>query len=176
MALVRWNGSQIGLPGIGEQRAGALLVEPFDFALPHRENAAQDKLVHPLPMGLRIGQGQRRSPRAAQNLPAFNAEMGAQRLHVGHQMPGRILPQFRIGRGLPAAPLVEKNDAVALGIMQAPQERRYAASGSAMQDDDGLALRVSAFLEIDFVAGLKREAFRGNRAAVPERIAACQSV
>ena len=102
-------------------------------------------------MLLRIGQRQRRAPRAAEHLPCLNAEMDPQGFHVGHQMPGGVLAQFRVRRGLPAAPLVKEDDAVKLGIMQAAQERRNAPARPAMQHDHGLALRVAAFLVIDFM-------------------------
>ncbi len=41
-----------------------------------------------------------------------------------------MLSQLGVRRGLPAAPLVKKNDAVELRIMQAAQERRNAAAGA----------------------------------------------
>jgi len=55
---------------------------------PQQEDAAQHQLSDALGVGLRIGQRQGRAPRSPKQLPALDAEVGAQLLHVGDEVPG----------------------------------------------------------------------------------------
>ncbi len=77
--------------------------------------------------------------------------MGAQLLHVGHEVPGRVLAQLRMGRGLSAAALVEEDDAIVGRIVEAAEERRDAAAGPAMEHDHGLSRRIAGLLEMQLV-------------------------
>ena len=126
-------------------------VEPADLAPSQREDAADDEFRHPLRMGFGIGQRQRRSPGATHHLPALDFQVLAEHLHVGDQVPCGVLCQLRMRRRLAAAALVEQDDAIGRRIMCLAQEGRDAAARPAMQHHGGLALRVSAFLEMEFM-------------------------
>ena len=94
-----------------------------------------DQLADPFGMGLGIGERQRRAPRAAEHLPALDAEVRADRLHVGDEIPGRVLLEFRMGVERPAAALVEQDHAVGGGIVEARHGRVDAGARAAVQHD-----------------------------------------
>ena len=52
-AFAAWNGRDILLPAVREQRVRALLVEPVDFPFAQHEDAAQHQLVTRAPGALR---------------------------------------------------------------------------------------------------------------------------
>jgi hypothetical protein len=75
----------------------------------------------------------------------------AQGFHILNEVPGRILTQLGIRRR-PAAPaLVKQYDAVGLGIVQPAHRGRRSGAGTAVNQDDGLAILVAALLEIYFM-------------------------
>ncbi|KAG0919265.1 hypothetical protein G6F32_016251 [Rhizopus arrhizus] len=74
-------------------------------------------------MGLRIGQRQRRAPRAAVDQPAFDAQMLTHLLDVGHQRLRGVVAQLAERRGAPAAALVDQHDAVARRVEEAAMGR-----------------------------------------------------
>ncbi|MNL64407.1 hypothetical protein D3C87_1886180 [compost metagenome] len=84
--------------------------------------------MHALRMGLRVGQGQGRTPGATEQHPFFNAQVLADALEVGDQIPGGVVFQARVGRGSTATTLVESDNAIqvwievptALGITTGP--------------------------------------------------------
>ena len=85
------GGGDIVLPLIGPDHVGpARLVEPVELALAQREDAAQHQGEHPLRMGLGVGESEGGAPRAAEDEPALHPQVLAQRLHVGHQVPGGV--------------------------------------------------------------------------------------
>src|ERR1019366_174443 len=96
-------------------------------------------------------QGERGSPRSAEHLPAFNAEVRADLFDIGDQVPGGVGFQRRIGRALAAAALVEVHDAVLFGREEAALFGIGTAAGAAVQKDHRLAGGVAAFLEVDLV-------------------------
>ena len=102
-------------------------------------------------MRLRVGQRQGRAPRAAEQLPALDAEVRAQPLHVGDQVPGGVGLQAGVRQRAAAAALVEQHDAVARGIVIAAHGGVAAAAGAAVHDQHRLAVGVAAFLEVDLV-------------------------
>jgi len=73
-------------------------------------------------MGLSVGQRQRRAPRSTEQLPSLDAKALADALHVGDEVPGRIRVERGVRGGLAGAALVEQDDAVALGVVQATHE------------------------------------------------------
>ena len=135
----------------GKHPAAAALVEPGELLAPQQEDAAQDQLAHAVGMALRVGQRQGRAPRAAEQLPALDAEMRAQPLHVGDQMPGGVGLQARVRQRAAAAALVEQHDAVARRVVVAAHGGVAAAAGPAVHDQRRLAVGVAAFLEVDLV-------------------------
>ena len=112
--------------------------------------------VHALRMLLRIGERERRAPRAAEHLPAFDPEMLAQRFDVGDQVPRGVVHEARGGPALAAAALIEQHDAVALRVEEPAHLRIGAAARTAVQEHDGLALRIAALLVVDLVHGRDR--------------------
>jgi len=78
-------------PQVGEQGARTALVEPVELCPAQSEDAAQHKFADAVWMGLGVGQGQCRSPRAAEHLPALNVEMHPQALEIADQIPRRVL-------------------------------------------------------------------------------------
>ena len=69
------------------------LVEPVDLLLAQEEDAAQHQLGDALGVRLRVGERERAAPRAAEDLPALDAEVRAERLDVGDQMPGGVVDE-----------------------------------------------------------------------------------
>jgi hypothetical protein len=59
-----------------------------------------------------------------------------------------------------AAALIEKDDAIPLRVEEASHPRIGAGTGSAVEEDCWLSLRVTAFLEIDAVIGVDGEVSR----------------
>ncbi len=143
--------SDIGLPCIRINRIAAFLVEPFQFPAAQHEDAAQHELGYALRMHLRVGQRERRTPRPAEHLPAIQRQVLAQALHVGDQIPGRVVGKFGVRRGAPAATLVEQHDAVMRRIEEAPTVGIAARAGTAVHEYHRLAARVAALLVVDRV-------------------------
>ena len=139
------------LERLGEHPAAAALVEPGELLAPQQEDAAQDQLAHALGVRLRVGQRQGRAPRAAEQLPALDAEVRAQPLHVGDQVPGGVGLQAGVRQRAAAAALVEQHDAVARRVVIAAHGGVAAAAGPAVHDQRRLAVGVAALLEVDLV-------------------------
>jgi len=63
-----------------------------------------------------IGEGERRAPRAAEDLPLVDAEFFADRLDVGDQVPGGVVLEACGRLALAAPALVEQHDAIFLRV------------------------------------------------------------
>ena len=111
-------------------------------------------------MRLRVGEAERRAPRAAEHQPALDAEVLAQLLHVRDQMPGRVVDQTGVRPAAPAAALIEQHDAIGVGIEEAAGAIVAAGAGAAVHEHRGLARRVAAFLVVDLVHVATRAACR----------------
>jgi hypothetical protein len=111
------------LPQIGKQAIGAGLIKPVDVLIAAQKDAAQDQAQYPFGMRFGVSQRQGRAPGAAEDHPAVDAEPFAQFLDIGHQMPGRVVAQFRVRGGLAAAALVEQHDAIAFRVEEPPVHR-----------------------------------------------------
>ena len=135
------------------QRAGTVrcAVEPIELPRAHQEDAAQHELGDPRRMGLRVGERQRRTPRTAEQLPALDAEVEAQCLHVLDEVPGGVVDQACMGAALAAAALVEQHDAVACRVEEPSLARIGAAARATVQEHHRLAGRVAALFPIDLV-------------------------
>ena len=79
-------------------------------------------------------------------------EEAAQLLHVGDQVPGRVVLEARVRTAAAATALVEQHDAVDGRIEIAAHRRAASAPRPAVQDDDRDAVRVSALFDIQAVA------------------------
>ena len=153
-ALEHGDRRQIALPPVGEDRRGAALVEPLQLVASQGEDAAQDDLAHGIRVALGVGQRERRAPRAAEDLPLLDAEVAPQQLDVGDQVPGGVEAQVgvgraHVGRGLPAAALVEQHDPVLLRVEEPPVPRGGARTGTPVQEHDRLAVGVAGLLPVD---------------------------
>ena len=84
------DGGQVGLPAVGIELTGAVLVEPVDLLGTQQEYAPQYQFRDHLGVGLGIGEGEGAAPGAAKNQPAFDAQFPAQLFHVGDQVPGGV--------------------------------------------------------------------------------------
>ena len=102
-------------PGLGKDRAHAV-EEPLDLRACPQEDAAQDEAGDALGMFQAVGERQRAAPRAAEQQPLLDAEMGPKLLHVGHEMAGCVVVQFAERHGAAATALIEHDDAVELRI------------------------------------------------------------
>ena len=147
-ALFRRDRRDVVLPVVGEQAAGALLVEPADFLRAAQEDAAQDQAMHALGVGLGIGQGQGGAPRAAEQHPFFDAQVLANAFQVLDQVPGGVVLQARVGRGAATAALVEGDDAVQIGVEVAAALRVAAGARAAVDEHHGQTFRRAAFIDI----------------------------
>src|SRR5262249_42128404 len=147
------NRGDVVFPAIGEQGAGAFLVEPIDLPLAEQEDAAKYQLAHALRMSFRVREGERRAPRAAEDEPALDVEELAQPLHVLDEVPRRVVDERCMRAAPPAATLIEKHYTIAFRIEEASRARIAAGSGSAVHEDRGLAFRVAVFFVVDLVLG-----------------------
>ena len=142
---------EVVLPRVGKDLARPLLVEPEELAPAQEEDAAQHERLAAIRVRLGVGQRKRAAPAPAEHDPPVDAEVLAQLLDVRHEIPGRVLPELREGCALAAAALVVQHDAPLLRIEVAVVERFDAAARAAVQEDERLAARVAALLEVDRV-------------------------
>src|SRR5260221_7272670 len=149
--LIDGNGVTVGFPVVREEFGGAVLVEPAYFGVPEQENAAQHDLADPLRVGFRVGKAKRAAPGPSEHQPALDAEVFAQPFDVGHQVPGGVLDQAGARTAAPAAPLIEYDDAVVLGIEELPGAPVGAGSRSAVQKNRRFTGGVAALFVIDFM-------------------------
>ena len=159
---------------VGVERAGAVgrAVEPGELPGAHQKYPAQHELGDARRMRLRIGERERRAPGAAEQLPALDAEVLAQPLHVLDQMPGGVVDQAGVRTALAAAALVEEHDAVARRVEETPHPRVGAAARAAVQEHHRFAARVAAFLPVDLVQ--RRDAQHAAAVRVDRGVEAAQ--
>ena len=157
------NGCEIVIPRVGEQGVGALLVKPLQLPAAQHEDATQYQFGHAIRMALGIGQGQRGAPGAPEDLPALDAQMFAQALDIGDQMPGGVGDQAGVRRGTTTTALVEEHDAVLGRVEEAPRLGIAAGTGTAVQENHWFAFGVAALLEVELVTVTHRQAsgFKG---------------
>jgi hypothetical protein len=110
----------------------------------------------------RISQGEGRTPRAAEHDPLVDAEHVADPLHVLDEVPRRVVGEVRVRRRAPAAALVEQHDAVLGRVEELPVPGLDAAARAAVHEDDRLALRVAALLDVQLVHRRHLQAVRAK--------------
>lgn len=71
--------------------------------------------MHTLRMGLRVGQRQGRAPRATKQHPFIDAQVLANPLKIGDQIPGGVVSRLAWG-GTTATALIEGDDSVQVRI------------------------------------------------------------
>ena len=168
VALVERDRVAIGLPRIGKNVRGAVLIEPADLGIAQQENSAQHEFADALGIGLRIGERQGAAPRSAEYQPALDAEMLAQSLDVGDQMPGRVLDEAGARPAASAAALIEHHDAVVLRVEELPRALVGAGAGPAVQEYGRLAGRIAASPRSRSHARPRRADSRAERARSPD--------
>ena len=80
--------------GGGREKPAHVVKKPMNLAGRAEKNPAQDKADTAVRMGLAVGEGQGAAPTAAKNQPVFDAEEGAQGLHIADQIGGCVGVQF----------------------------------------------------------------------------------
>ncbi|EDT37185.1 putative endonuclease/exonuclease/phosphatase family protein [Burkholderia ambifaria MEX-5] len=120
--------------------------QPAHFARRREEQPAQHDAGHARRMPSRVRECERRAPRSADDAPACDAELRAQRVEVADQPHRIVVTQAAARRRRPRAALVDQHDARPRQI-EHRQHRRgsAAAAGAAVQHDDGPAERIAGF-------------------------------
>lgn len=91
------------------------------------------------------------SPRTAKDDPLVNAQVLTQTLDISNQSPGGVVLKRGGGGRLAGTALVEKDDAVDLGVKVAAVVAADTATGATVEIDHGLALGVAGLLIVDGV-------------------------
>ncbi len=138
-------------PGVREDHRGAVLIEPVQLLPGQQEDATQNQGQDALRMSDGVGHGQGRAPGPAEHHPFVDAAPFPQPLNVLDQGPGGVVFQRGVGAGLAAAALIEHDDPILGRIEIAAHAGIDGAAGSAVQHQNRPALRIAAFLVIDFV-------------------------
>src|SRR5437867_5023499 len=124
VAALAWRDRlQVPLPGIGEEVAGPLLVEPLQLFPSKQEDAAEDETLDPLGVCLAVREGERAAPASTEDDPPVDAGVLTKPLDVCDEVPGRVLPQLGVGRAPPASPLIEQDHAPLPRMEVAPVQR-----------------------------------------------------
>ena len=111
-------------------------------------------------MGFGIGERQGRAPGAAEQHPALDAEMVAESFHVRDQVPGGVVLKACVRCRAPGAALIEEHDAPDLGVEVTPVIMLATGARAAMHEQHRQTLGVAAFLDVERVWCLDREAVR----------------
>ena len=143
-------------PLLGEQPPH-LAGDPVDLVAAGGGHRDQDHLGHPLGVPLGIGQAQGGAPGAAEHQPPLDPEVAAELLDVAQQVVGGVDRQVGgrvagVGAAAPAAPLVEQDHPVGVGVEDPPHPRRAARPRAAVEHHRRLALGVAAHLPVDELA------------------------
>ena len=94
-------------------------------------------------MGLSIGQRQRGTPGAAEQQPALDAEVPAQRLDVGHQVLGGVLLEPAERPRSAGAALVEYDHSPEFRVEEPAMHRTGAGTRPAMEKQRRPATRIA---------------------------------
>ena len=90
VALLRRDRRDERFKFVGEHLGHAELIIPSEFRARGGIDPAQDQRADAAWMRLGIGERERRSPRSAEDEPAFHPDHLPQPLDIRHEMPGRI--------------------------------------------------------------------------------------
>ena len=77
--------------------------------------------------------------------------MSADFLHVGDQFARIVLAQFPVGGRAAATALVEGDDAIEFGIVETARIAVAGAARAAVDEQDGNAVGIARFVQIEFV-------------------------
>ena len=149
---------------VGAKPLRALDERPFDLCARAEEDGAHDEPGNPLGMRLGIRDGERRSPRAADDQPALDAEVHAYRLDVGDEMLRRVGLERQIGMAAAGAALIEQEGVEARRIEQPPMHVLSAAARAAVQEQRRDTVGGAHLLDVKPVAVADAEHARIERA------------
>lgn len=100
---------------------------------------------------MRISQGQGRTPGAAEHHPLFDAQVQADPLEVGDQVPGGVVFQAGVRGGAPATALVEGDDAVQVRIEVTATLGIAPGSRATVDEHHRQTFRGSALIDIQYM-------------------------
>ena len=143
-------------PGLGKDVADAV-QEPVDLGRAAEEDAAQHEGEAALRMVLGVGERERRSPRAAEDDPALDAQVLAQALDVGHEVGRGVGLEAAQRRRAAGAALVVDHDAVVRRVEELAVHRARTRAGAAVQEDDRHAVGIAAFFPVHAVPAVEVE-------------------
>ena len=157
------GGERIGALGLG-QVADEIGVEigaenlrtvdegPLDLLRCAEEDRAQHEPQHAVGVCLRVGERERRAPRAADEEPTLDAEMLADALEVGDEMRRRVGLEREVRMAAAASALIEQHRPEAIGIEQRAVEMLRAAARSPVQEQRRDAVGAADLLDVDPMA------------------------
>ena len=134
-----------------------LAGDPVDLAVGGVGDGEEDQFGDTFRESLGVGQGQSRTPGAAQHQPAVDAKILAQQLDVGDQMMGCVDGEIgrvfrRAGRTPAGSALIEADDSVLLRVIERAPEGRATRAGTAMKVDRRFTGWVAGFFPVDVVS------------------------
>ena len=136
------KGMQRGMAG-GKEGAQPRVEGPAQFVLRAEKDRAQRKAAHPPGVGLGVDKPERRPPRAADDEPPLKPECLAHTFEIGHEMGGRVRVPDARRQAPPRAALVDKDDAVAVGVEEPLHRGRGAAARPAVEENDRNSRRIA---------------------------------
>src|SRR2546426_5497950 len=131
--------------------------DPVDLSISGGDDADQGHLRPPVGKTLPIRQGERRTPRAAEDQPAVDREVFAEPLDISNQVVSRVGRKIhrivaRVRNTSAASTLVEQHDPVRGRIEKSAHARRASRARAAVEEQCRLPLGVATNLPIDEVA------------------------
>ncbi len=145
--LVRRDDPDVRLPQFRVDPTGTLLVKPLDVPPATQEDAAQDEPCNTLRMRLGVDQCKGSPPRATDHQPGINLQVHADAFDIGNKILSSVATQFRMRRGTPAAALIEQDDPVMLRVEEPAMKGLTSGTRTAVQEHDGCAFGIAAFLD-----------------------------
>ena len=142
--------------------------EPVDVGGRARADGADHHGGHLVRVALGVGRAEHRSPREPEDDPALDVEVLAEPLDVGDvvvHVDARPVdaPLAGVRGAAPRRPLVEQHGAMALQVEVAAGARGAAGARTAVQVDDGRALRVADLLDVEDMPVADVEVADGER-------------
>ncbi len=149
--------------------ARPFLIKPEELAPSEEEDPTQHDALAAVGVRLRVGEGERAAPAAAEHDPPVDPEMPSKLLRVFHEVPGRVLAKLGVRGALPAAALVEQDDPPLSRIEVAAMHRAHATSGASVEEHHRFAFRIAALLEVERVQRRDAKSPRSIRVAGREQ-------
>lgn len=170
------------IPLLGEDAPDAL-GDPVDLVTTRRCHRHERERPHPPGVLLRVGEGERRSPRDPGDNPLLDAEGDANGFDVGDQLLSRVSVKLiehlqHVGRAVSAPALVDADQTVALKVeVRAVPAATKRTPGPTVEPERGHAVRRPGLLPVDrctagdleVTGGVRGWKSRGHPSTVPRR-------